>query len=94
MVLDPRPVILRDPVIPVVLQDRLGVFPTGHIMVALARGDGVAERSFGDPPLEDEPRTEVHTSLFAVTEHAVGTQRRGGGHCLDIKGGLRGVRVV
>jgi hypothetical protein len=90
MFLDPSPIVLFDPAVPMLFEHTLGVLPLGYIMVTLPRFDSIPEGSIGDPSFQDEPRPEIDASLFAVSKYRVrsqGRRRRGG---REAHGRLRG----
>ena len=95
MLLDPLPLLVSDPGIPMHLENSLCVFAPGHIVIALSLLHRVHKRLLGDPPLQDKPRSEIHTSLLAVAKDAVGSEgwsrwsgREGGRR--QVGGGLGG----
>jgi hypothetical protein len=86
MLLDPLPVLVPDPAVPVRLEDTLSILALDDVMVALSLSDGVDERLLGNPSLEDEPRAEVDTSLLAISKDAIGSEGRGGRSRLECGG--------
>lgn len=56
------------------LQHLLRISSPSNIEVALSRGDRTLEDLRTDPSLEDEPGSEVDTSLFPVPRDVIGSK--------------------
>jgi len=56
------------------LQHLLRISSPSYIEIALSRGDRTLEDLRTDPSLEDEPGSEVDTSLFPVPRDVIGSK--------------------